>query len=262
MKNNIYERHIILRNSKSKKASNELKLNSEAIIKFIPLISIFLLICGATNIFFYYSHFGFDIFLFIENFEIISLNFQFVIILIIKTILLIPIIYLLINGISKILMKITKIKSSDFHKKDFLELYLWFNISITVLIIYEYYSLSFEEFIHVFKINLLVILYSAVVYIVLEKTKDYKSIIIKILFPILIFGFSILNGMDDAIQNKNADNYIVDFNYNNTYITSNKNIKLIGKTNKYLFMYSSSQKETLIYETDKISNLRIIIKDK
>jgi hypothetical protein len=185
-----------------------------------------------------------------------------VIILIIKTILLIPIIYLLINGISKILMKITKIKSSDFHKKDFLELYLWFNISITVLIIYEYYSLSFEEFIHVFKINLLVILYSAVVYIVLEKTKDYKSIIIKILFPILIFGFSILNGMDDAIQNKNADNYIVDFNYNNTYITSNKNIKLIGKTNKYLFMYSSSQKETLIYETDKISNLRIIIKDK
>lgn len=227
--------------------------NIEKISKFIPLISILILLSSVIRNYIFYQSFGISIneYINLTEFTLLFINdLSFYILTIPFFFMYLPFIY-----IRKFVREKYGAEHFNFERtKKLSEFVMLTSIFSSIMIFILDFSLQvqlnlLQTFITIFFSSLLLWFDKDV-----EFSKKYSLIVASfmlILFPIL----KAINDVD-KIENKNFYNE-VSFIYNNKEIHSNKEQIFLGKTNEYLFLYNSKTKYTEVFRNSDINNFKI-----
>lgn len=225
----------------------------DKILKTIPLITLLILICSLVKNYIYYEYFGINIneFISLSEFSLLFISeIKLYLIFIISLIIFLPFIFL-----------------KNFAQKNFGEKIFSFSLTKSFSII----------FILVFPLRILRTIFTENdLLIIIEKCQQdliflFVTILlvinndIKVIRKLYLFFctisliiFSITKAYVDIEKIKrNLTNYEVEFNYENYHVKTEKDYIYVGKTHEYIFIFNNSKKQTEIYKTGEIKNLKI-----
>ncbi|MCC9063950.1 hypothetical protein [Flavobacterium piscisymbiosum] len=225
----------------------------EKLIPLLPIGSIFILFCSSIKLIIYYKIFNISIVDYIGIQEFITSFIDDLLF------------YLCIFGIGVFLVLFDTIQSANQNftlKSDTPEEYknerkisLILAIFILLLIVvFSNYSDSKSESMEIICVGLFVFL--ALFRIFLSSTKLTISYTLFIVTGIVLY--TIMYGYSDAykiIENKDKLKYTIVFK-EKTYLTD-KNLKYVGKTENFLFLYNLKSKRTTILKNDDLIKLSI-----
>lgn len=225
----------------------------EKLIKLLPFGSIFILFCSSIKLVIYYKIFNIPIVDYIGIQEFVTSFIDDLLF------------YLCIFGIGVFLILFDTIQNANQNftlKSDTSEEYknerkisLILAIFILLLIVaFSNYSNSKSESMEIICVGLFVFL--ALFRIFLSSTKLTISYTLLIVTGIVLY--TIMYGYSDAykiIENKDKLKYTIVFK-EKTYITD-KNLKYVGKTENFLFLYNLKSKRTTILKNDDLIKLSI-----
>ena len=136
-------------------------------------------------------------------------------------------------------------------------------ISIVIIIgvsVLLYFSDSFYEKLDMVKVGTYLLITCFYGYLLFKKTRvnfSYRGLII-----IAILFYTGMDGVIDAQkvkENKNKLNYIITLN--NEKIITNDDLHYLGKSDRFIYLYFLTKKESLILPISDLRKIRIIEKD-
>lgn len=221
----------------------------ESLKKYLPLISILILISSILKNTIYYDHFNIKInqYVTITEFPLLFIeDLNFYLIYILSFLAYLPFIYIRIWAREKFGEKFMTFTLTQMYSKYIIIVYI-----ITILT-------SVFSKINLLSLQYQIIVLAAFLILYLDKSLDFSLKYFATVSSILIIYISISNAYIE-IENieKRKVKFSVEFCYDSQKIIADRNYIFIGKTNNFLFMYNYKNKTSEVFENPKISNFKI-----
>lgn len=240
-------------------------------LKALPVFIIILTAIGYLYLFSYYIIFGINIIYYIDISEILLLFINYSVLLITAAAIVSIKTFIIINKSKNDELSNEKETPEEKlkTKNSIKRILLFKNITAIVLIVVgAIYGLAFKEY---FTMSVLITL-GIIVLLFFKKAANLLTIGRKgnkpeffllsfsIIYLLILSLVPLLFQINKAYNVKNYDKEIINtnFSYQEIKIETTKNLKYIGETRNYIFLYNQSKKESIICEKDKITNRKII----
>ncbi|EPR72106.1 hypothetical protein ADIWIN_2945 [Winogradskyella psychrotolerans RS-3] len=139
---------------------------------------------------------------------------------------------------------------------------------IVIIIVGAIYGLAFKEYFTMsvlITLGIILLLFFnklANLFTIGQKSNkpEFFLLSFSIVYLLILSLVPILFQINKAYNVKNYDKEIMktNFSYQKINLETCKNLKYIGETRNYIFLYNQSKKESIICEKDKITNRKII----
>ncbi|MGG8496597.1 hypothetical protein ACQY1Q_09285 [Tenacibaculum sp. TC6] len=229
----------------------------ELLSKMVPIGGIFIILCSSIKLILFYSQFNISITDFLTIGEYATLFIDDILY------------YLAIFGLGIFLNELDPKSDKGTNdnldygifKKERIGIILMSIVTVTGVIIWLYFTDSLYKKLDIIKVGIYLLstfFYSYLLFIKTRLKFSYRALII---FAILFY-----TGMDGVIdaqkikENKNKLNYIITLE-NETIIT-NEDLHYLGKSDKFIYLYFLTKKESMIFQTTNLMKIQIIEKKK
>jgi len=226
----------------------------ESVEKFLPLLSIVILLSSILKNYIYFSNFNINIneYIDLSEFPLLFINdVLFYLLFIISFLIYLPFIYLRTYFRNKFGSKYFNFN----HTNKFIKISVPSIIILTIITCFGNSPLDIK----LAQIMVYLPLVLAFLLLYLDKDLEFSKKYCLIVSIILMFVFSIFNAFSDIYKVENTKvKQKVTFNVDNKNIKTDKlkNIYL-GKSRNFLFIYNKQTKETEVYKFEDIENFKI-----